>query len=41
MGTIWYLPNLVTRGYKFSLINMGLKSTQQIDRGWFELLTVK
>lgn len=41
IGNMWYLPSLVTRGYGLSSINLGLKSTQQIDRGWFELISVK
>jgi hypothetical protein len=41
ISTIWYLPNLATRGFSFKLVDVGLKSTQQIERGWFELLSVK
>lgn len=41
MGTIWFLPTIVTRGYGLSLMNLGFNSTYKLDRGWVELITVK
>lgn len=41
IGSMWFLPTLVTRGYGLSMINLGFNSTYKLDRGWVELITVK
>lgn len=33
MGSIWFLPTFVTRGYGLATINLGFKSTYYLDRG--------
>jgi hypothetical protein len=41
MGSIWFLPTFVTRGYGLPTIDLGFKSTYHLDRGWVELASIK
>jgi hypothetical protein len=41
LGSMWFLPTLVTRGYGVALINLGFNSTYKLDRGWVELVTIR
>nr|ADD83049.1 NADH dehydrogenase subunit 5 [Baetis sp. PC-2010] len=41
MGSMWFMPTLVTRGFGYKTIDLGFSATYSLDRGWVELLSVK
>lgn len=40
MGSIWFIPSLVTRGYTKSALTLGYNYTSTLDRGWVEILSI-
>lgn len=41
IGSMWFMPTLVTRAYSLNLLNFGFNATYKLDRGWVELVTIK
>lgn len=41
LGSMWFIPTIVTRIYGLRTINYGFNTTYLLDRGWVEIVSIK